>query len=103
MTETISTSTLVCVNKQNTPSLITLSLAFDSHQCHIGHFLGNFKKKFGIKRETAPFVFTPQFAAVLGGSDKDENGSWRLVFKLSFYDLSTTSKESHSSWMRLLW
>ena len=23
-----------------------------------GHFLGNFKSKFGVKRETAPFVFT---------------------------------------------
>ena len=32
-----------------------------------GHFLGNFKTKHGVKRETAPFVFTPQFAAVFGG------------------------------------
>lgn len=32
-----------------------------------GHFLGNFKTKFGIKRERAPFVFTPDFAFVLGG------------------------------------
>ena len=32
-----------------------------------GHFLGNFKWKYGIKRERAPFVFTPAFAAVLGG------------------------------------
>jgi phosphatidylinositol-4,5-bisphosphate 3-kinase len=31
-----------------------------------GHFLGNFKKKFGIEREKAPFVFTPAFAFVLG-------------------------------------
>eukprot|EP01102_Stenamoeba_stenopodia_P009928 TRINITY_DN2950_c0_g4_i1.p1 TRINITY_DN2950_c0_g4~~TRINITY_DN2950_c0_g4_i1.p1 ORF type:complete len:949 (+),score=178.17 TRINITY_DN2950_c0_g4_i1:889-3735(+) len=37
------------------------------HLFHIdfGHFLGNFKEKFGIKRERAPFVFTPQYAAVL--------------------------------------
>eukprot|EP01108_Squamamoeba_japonica_P003233 TRINITY_DN2652_c0_g1_i3.p1 TRINITY_DN2652_c0_g1~~TRINITY_DN2652_c0_g1_i3.p1 ORF type:complete len:304 (+),score=129.10 TRINITY_DN2652_c0_g1_i3:58-912(+) len=34
-----------------------------------GHFLGNYKKKFGIKRETAPFVFTPDFARVLGGKN----------------------------------
>ena len=27
-----------------------------------GHFLGNYKKKFGFKRERAPFVFTPDFA-----------------------------------------
>jgi len=31
-----------------------------------GHFLGNFKSKLGVKRERAPFVFTPQFAHVLG-------------------------------------
>lgn len=29
-----------------------------------GHFLGNFKKKFGINRERAPFVFTPEMAYV---------------------------------------
>ena len=32
-----------------------------------GHFLGHFKKKFGIQRERAKFVFTPDFAFVLGG------------------------------------
>jgi len=40
-----------------------------------GHFLGNFKKKFGFKREKAPFVFTPDFAYVMGGygsQDYDE-------------------------------
>ena len=36
-----------------------------------GHFLGNFKWKYGIKRERAPFVFTPAFAAVLGGAGSD--------------------------------
>ena len=49
-------------------------LARTGHLFHIdfGHFLGNFKSKFGIKRETAPFVFTPDFAYVLGdkGSEK---------------------------------
>jgi len=34
-----------------------------------GHFLGNYKKKFGMKRERAPFVFTPDFAYVMGGKD----------------------------------
>jgi len=46
------------------------------HLFHIdfGHFLGNFKSKFGIKRERAPFVFTPDFAYVLGdkGSENFE-------------------------------
>ena len=36
-----------------------------------GHFLGNFKKKLGIKRERAPFVFTPAMAAVIGSEDDD--------------------------------
>jgi phosphatidylinositol-4,5-bisphosphate 3-kinase len=34
-----------------------------------GHFLGNIKKKFGIKRERAPFVFTPDLAFVMGGKE----------------------------------
>jgi hypothetical protein len=32
-----------------------------------GHFLGNFKTKFGFKRETAPFIFTPMYAYMMGG------------------------------------
>ena len=32
-----------------------------------GHFLGNFKSKMGIKRETAPFVLTAQYVEVMGG------------------------------------
>ena len=38
------------------------------HLFHIdfGHFLGNFKTKMGIKRERAPFVFTPEMAYVMG-------------------------------------
>lgn len=32
-----------------------------------GHFLGNFKK-FGIKRETACFIFTPMYLHAMGGS-----------------------------------
>ncbi|EGG14122.1 phosphatidylinositol-4,5-diphosphate 3-kinase [Cavenderia fasciculata] len=34
-----------------------------------GHFLGNYKKKFGFKRERAPFVFTPDFCYVMGGKE----------------------------------
>eukprot|EP01125_Pyxidicula_operculata_P022262 TRINITY_DN899_c0_g1_i1.p1 TRINITY_DN899_c0_g1~~TRINITY_DN899_c0_g1_i1.p1 ORF type:complete len:1494 (+),score=277.61 TRINITY_DN899_c0_g1_i1:56-4537(+) len=42
----------------------------DGHLFHIdfGHILGNFKKKFGIRRERVPLVFTPDFAYVLGGN-----------------------------------
>ena len=43
------------------------------HLFHIdfGHFLGHFKEKFGIKRERAPFVFTPAMAAVMGGKGSE--------------------------------
>ena len=43
-------------------------LCRDGRLFHIdfGHFLGNFKSKFGVKRERAPFVFTPDFAEVSG-------------------------------------
>jgi len=34
-------------------------------------FLGNFKSKFGYKRERAPFIFGPAFAAVMGGEGSD--------------------------------
>jgi len=40
----------------------------DGHLFHIdfGHILGNFKKKLGVRRERVPFVFTPDFAYVMG-------------------------------------
>ena len=34
-----------------------------------GHFLGNFKSKYGVKRERAPFVFTNAMAEALGGTN----------------------------------
>eukprot|EP00026_Physarum_polycephalum_P001561 Phypoly_transcript_01563.p1 GENE.Phypoly_transcript_01563~~Phypoly_transcript_01563.p1 ORF type:complete len:1080 (-),score=193.50 Phypoly_transcript_01563:61-3189(-) len=41
------------------------------HLFHIdfGHFLGKIKYWAGIKRERAPFIFTPDFAYVLGGKE----------------------------------
>jgi len=49
-------------------------LSKEGRMFHIdfGHFLGNYKKKFGIKRERAPFVFTPDFAYVMGGRDSKD-------------------------------
>lgn len=48
-----------------------IMLTTTGHLFHIdfGHFLGNYKKKFGINRERDPFVFTPEMAFVLGGKD----------------------------------
>ena len=36
-----------------------------------GHFLGNYKTFAGWKRETAPFVFTPDYCYVMGGTSDD--------------------------------
>jgi len=40
-------------------------------RANTGHFLGNYKKKYGIKRERAKFVLTPDFAYVMGGEKGD--------------------------------
>jgi len=47
----------------------------DGHLFHIdfGHFLGNFKTKLGIRRERAPFVFTPAMAFVMGGENYEKS------------------------------
>lgn len=45
---------------------VMLSKAGNLFHIDFGHFLGNFKSKYGVKRERAPFVFTPDFAYVLG-------------------------------------
>lgn len=42
-----------------------------------GHFLGHFKKKFGINRERVPFVLTDDFLQVIArGSDVRKSGSF---------------------------
>ncbi|CAK95176.1 unnamed protein product (macronuclear) [Paramecium tetraurelia] len=43
------------------------------HLFHIdfAHFFGNFKQKFGIKRERSKFVLTEEMAFVIGGRDGD--------------------------------
>ena len=51
-----------------------IMLKRDGHLFHIdfGHFLGNFKSKFGIKRERTAFVFTKEMLSVMGGNKSDE-------------------------------
>ena len=43
------------------------------HLFHIdfGHFLGNFKSKYGFKREKTAFVFTEEMAYVMKGKNND--------------------------------
>jgi len=36
-----------------------------------GHFLGHFKTKAGFKRERSKFVFTKEFAYILGTKDSE--------------------------------
>ena len=48
-----------------------LMMTKKGHFFHIdfGHILGNFKSKLGVKRERAPFVFTPAMKSVMSTSD----------------------------------
>jgi len=43
-----------------------------------GHFLGNFKSKFGINRERAAFVFTPEMAFVMGGANYRKSNHFKV-------------------------
>eukprot|EP00823_Brevimastigomonas_motovehiculus_P006200 TRINITY_DN5029_c0_g1_i1.p1 TRINITY_DN5029_c0_g1~~TRINITY_DN5029_c0_g1_i1.p1 ORF type:complete len:1166 (+),score=333.41 TRINITY_DN5029_c0_g1_i1:89-3586(+) len=58
----------------------------DGHLFHIdfGHFLGNFKKKFGMNRERAAFVFTPEMAFVMGGKKYKNSAQFNSFRTFSF-------------------
>ena len=51
-----------------------------------GHFLGHFKKKFGITRERVPFVLTDDFLLVIGkGKDNPKRSEEFAKFQVTKY------------------
>jgi phosphatidylinositol kinase/protein kinase (PI-3 family) len=63
------------------------------HLFHIdfGHFLGNFKSKLGVKRERAPFKFTPQFAHVFGGKESPKYKKFEEISSMAYNMLRRNS------------
>jgi len=62
------------------PSNIMLTTSGKLFHIDFGHFLGNFKSKFGVKRERTPFVMTPAFAAVIKARG---TGAWERFIALA--------------------
>ncbi|KAI3637772.1 hypothetical protein MIR68_004421 [Amoeboaphelidium protococcarum] len=73
----------------------------DGHLFHIdfGHFLGNVKRKFGIKRERAPFVLTPDFVYVIcsGSTMNGINSSSRSKVNTSHQSLASLASTSQAT------
>ncbi|KAG6576595.1 Phosphatidyl inositol kinase (PIK-B) [Phytophthora cinnamomi] len=56
-----------------------------------GHFLGNFKTKLGVKRERAPFVFTPSMLDTMGGKKSENYKHFQQLACDAFQVLRTNS------------
>eukprot|EP01064_Diplonema_japonicum_P015114 TRINITY_DN22880_c0_g1_i1.p1 TRINITY_DN22880_c0_g1~~TRINITY_DN22880_c0_g1_i1.p1 ORF type:complete len:1152 (+),score=273.25 TRINITY_DN22880_c0_g1_i1:71-3457(+) len=71
-----------------------IMMKMDGTLFHIdfGHFLGNFKTKFGVKRETSPFIFTPMYASVLGG---EKSPVYRHFVKVACVAYNIARRSSH--------
>ena len=61
-------------------------------QIDFGHFLGNFKKFAGLKREAAPFVFTKMYAHVMGGPESED---YRTFTNLAGQAFNIVRKNGH--------
>jgi hypothetical protein len=58
---------------------IMLTRTGDLFHIDFGHFLGHYKKKMGIQRETTPFVFTTMYAKVMGGEGSEDYNRWKKL------------------------
>ena len=59
-----------------------------------GHFLGNFKSKYGIKRERAAFVFLPEMAYIMGGNNYAHAPTYETFKQLSAKAFNQLRKHS---------
>lgn len=68
----------------------------EGHLFHIdfGHFLGNFKTKFGFNRERSAFVFTPEMAYVMGGKNYKKSSQFKLFKECCFKGFNALRKHA---------
>ena len=77
----------------SSPCSLPLSPPFCS-DIDFGHFLGNFKTKFGFKRERSAFVFTPEMAFVMGGKNYKKSPLFKLFKECCFKAFNVLRKHA---------